>query len=121
MNENAYLKELIESKSSAILCRSEEEIETLAKLVDALFPGYGQRVLNHRQWLRSTKYKYGVCIRLDQIGKLSIDYGHSTREWYEGKGRSVIALPDVLRGGTPLDFGEISSSAADIEMLLFGL
>lgn len=121
MNENSYLRELIESKNAAILCRSEEEIEALAKLVDTLFEGDGQRVLNHRSHLRSTKYMDGMCIRIDQIGKFRLDYGHSTREWYEGKGRRVIALPDILLGGSSLDLGEIASDAVDFETLLFGL
>lgn len=121
MNENSYLRELIESKNAAILCRSEDEIEALAKLVDTLFTGYGQRVLDHRSWLGSTKYMDGMCIRLDQIGKYSLDYGHSTKEWYEGKGRRVIALSDILLGGSSLDLGEIASDEADFEALLFGL
>lgn len=121
--ENEYcLKALIESCSAAFLCRSKEDVNKLADMVEKIYPSYGSFVIDHGREVCGSRYDDGIGIRIDNLNEYTIDIGHARIDWYRDSCHRMIVDVNNLRDSSEKqDFGEIETDGINIAEFLFGV
>lgn len=114
MDDEAYLSALIK-KGIAVVCYSVDEIDRLSKIVDTLYPGYGESISDYKSYLGRWDFKECLAVRLEERYSGGLDYGHDQPKYYRRRGFSVLNLSDLMP-----DLGEFESNSSDLSSL-FGI
>lgn len=113
MEKNYILQDMIK-KRVAVICRGSGDVVKLSELVEALYPGFGSRIICYKKSADSKEYGGEIAIRLEEYHG-SLDYGWDRPSYYKRRGFVVVNLFEL-----DCDFGEFETNDMGMNGLLFG-